>query len=145
MSVKPVPEGYHTVTPYFTVADAGEVIAFAQKVFDAELKFQMMRPDGKVGHSEIRIGDSKIMLGSATEEWGAAPGMVYIYLEGVDELYRRAIEAGGVSLREPRTEFYGDRAAGVRDPQGNQWWIATHVEDVSEEELQRRAKAAGRG
>jgi PhnB protein len=142
MPVNPVPEGFSTVTPYLTVADAGVVIAFMKKAFDAVVLHEMQREDGKIGHAAMQLGTSKIMLGSATEEWKAMPGMLYLYLPNVDEIYGRAMAAGGTSLREPRTEFYGDRVAAVKDAQGNQWWLATHVEDVSDEEMQRRATTA---
>jgi uncharacterized glyoxalase superfamily protein PhnB len=101
----------------------------------------MSSPEGDVRHAEIQIGDSRVMLGEASDQWKPMPAMLYVYVEDTDAVYRRAIAAGGQSLREPTTEFYGDRSAGVQDPAGNLWWIATHVEDVSPEELTRRAEA----
>jgi uncharacterized glyoxalase superfamily protein PhnB len=144
MTVKPIPDGYHTLTPYLTIADAAAQIDFLTRAFDAKLESRHERPDGSVGHAQMLIGDSRIMLGQTNGEWPARPATLYMYTEEVDALYRKAVAAGGKSLREPTNEFYGDRSAGVEDSQGNQWWLATHVEDVSDEELHRRAKAAGR-
>jgi uncharacterized glyoxalase superfamily protein PhnB len=137
-SPKPVPEGYHTITPYLTLSDVESVLEFMKKAFDAKETHRMARPDGSIGHAEAHIGDSPVMLGQATDQWKARPSTLYMYVPDVDSVYRRAIAAGGKSLREPTTEFYGDRSSGVEDPAGNQWWIATHVEDVSEEELENR-------
>lgn len=144
MSVKPVPDGYHTVTPYLVIPDVAGLIDFLEQVFDVTEKEIMEQPDGSIMHAEVRIGDSAIMMGEATDEFPAMPGMLHVYLEDVDDAYRRALAAGAESLREPTDEFYGDRAAGVQDAFGNQWWMATHVEDVSPEELQRRAEAQSR-
>ncbi|HEX9545746.1 MAG TPA: VOC family protein, partial [Acidimicrobiales bacterium] len=109
--------------------------------FGADELLRMNTPEGKVGHAEVKIGDSTVMLADATttEQGQAMPTILYLYVEDVHKTYRRAVEAGGVSLREPADQFYGDRNASVRDPVGNQWWIATHVEDVSPEEAARRA------
>jgi PhnB protein len=142
MTVKPIPEGYHTVTPYLTVHDVGQMLEFTRRAFDARVIESMPGADGAIRHADILIGDSHVMFGAASEQWSARPGTLYLYIENVDEWYRRAIEAGGTSLREPTNEFYGDRSAGVTDPQGNQWWMATHVEDVSQEEMERRAAEA---
>jgi PhnB protein len=144
MTVQAIPDGYHTLTPYFTVANAALSLDFVVRAFDADVLFKMERPDGSVGHAVVQIGDSRLMFGQASEEWKAIPGMVYMYVENADETYRRAMAAGATSLREPRTEFYGDRSGGVQDSQGCQWWMATHVEDVSDEEMAQRAKDAGR-
>ncbi len=96
------------------------------------------RPDGTIQHAEVKIGDSIVMLADAAGEWKPRPSMLYLYVNDVDETYRLALAAGATSLREPTTHFYGDRSGGVEDPVGNHWWIATHVEDVSPEEIQRR-------
>jgi uncharacterized glyoxalase superfamily protein PhnB len=101
----------------------------------------MAAPDGGVMHAEVKIGDSKIMMGEAMGEWKAKPCSLYLYVEAVDAVYQRAIQAGGTSVREPMVQFYGDRTAGVVDPCGNYWGIATHVEDVSHEELEKRFAA----
>jgi len=137
--VKPVPEGYHTVTPYLTVESVEKVLDFVKKAFDATETYRMARPDGSVGHAEVRIGDSMVMMGQARDEWKPRPGSLYLYVPDVDASYKRAVAAGGKPLREPTTQFYGDRSGGVEDPVGNQWWIATHVEDVPPEEIERRA------
>jgi PhnB protein len=136
----PVPSGYATVTPYLCVADAAKLIEFLKQAFDAQLLFKMDGPGGRIMHAEMTIGDSRIMLGQP------APGqethaMIHLYLPDTDAFYARAIAAGATSVREPADQFYGDRSAGVRDPFGNQWYIATHVEDVSEEEMGRRMAA----
>ena len=143
-TVKAIPEGYHRLTPYLTVNDAKALIEFLKQAFDAKLVYQHSRPDGSVGHAEVEIGDSKVMIGQASDEWKARPGTLYMYVEDVDATYRRAMDAGATSVRAPQTEFYGDRSGGVQDSQGNQWWMAAHVEDVSPEEVERRAKELGR-
>ena len=140
MPVKPIPEGYHTVTPYLVVNQAGRVIDFLKQAFGAEESERFLRADGTIMHAELKIGDSMIMLGEANEQWPARPAALYIYVPDTDAAYRRAIEAGAASLMEPADQFYGDRNAGVSDAAGNIWWIGTHVEDVSREEMERRAK-----
>ena len=139
MAVKPIPEGYNTVTPYITVENPGEVIDFLKKAFDAQETFAMRDDKGNVGHAEVRVGTSMLMLGAAHDQWKSRPGNFYLYVEDCDAMYKKAIAAGGKSLSEPETQFYGDRHAGVTDSQGNNWWVATHVEDVSQAELERRA------
>ena len=143
MAVKPIPEGYHTVTPYLTVADAGAQIDFLKKAFGAEEKYRHTDDTGRVRHAEVRIGDSMVMVGQAREPWTPKPTNLYLYVEDVDALYQRAVDAGGKSIQKPANQFYGDRTAGVEDSQGNSWWLGTHVEDVTEEEMERRMKAAG--
>ena len=133
----PVPPGYTTVTPYLCVSDAAKLIDFLTQAFDAKLIFKMDGPGGKIMHAEMTIGDSRIMLGQP------APGqethaMIHLYLPDADGFYARAIAAGATSVREPADQFYGDRSAGVRDQFGNQWFIATHIEDVTPEEMDRR-------
>jgi PhnB protein len=136
-NVKPIPEGYHTVTPYLIVEKAPEVIEFVKRAFGAQVTFQMLNPDGSIGHSELRIGDSMIMLSSARPQWPALPTMVHLYVEDCDALYAKAIEAGATAVMPIADQFYGDRSGGVKDVAGNYWWIATHVKDVSEEEMKR--------
>ncbi|HLP19494.1 MAG TPA: VOC family protein [Chitinophagales bacterium] len=140
MAVKYIPDGYSTITPFIIVKDAKKFIEYVNKAFNAELKSKFDAPDGKVMHAEIKIGESILMLGEAMEQWPPFPGMLYLYVPDVDATYKQAMAAGGESLREPTTEFYGDRSAGLRDAWGNQWWLATHVEDVSEEEMEKRHK-----
>jgi len=140
MAVKPIPEGYHSVTPYLTVDDPGKLIDFLKQSFSAEETVRMERPDGSIGHAEVRIGDSVVMIGGASEQWNAMPGGIYLYVDDVDAACGRAIEAGAESVQEVTDQFYGDRQGGVRDPLGNVWWIATHVEDVPVDEIARRAE-----
>ena len=139
--VKPIPEGYHSLTPILTVDGASGLISFLKQVFDAKEEEVYKGPDGRVVHAELTIGDSIVMLSDANHEFPAFGSMVNVYTEDVDAAYKRALAAGATSLREPSNQFYGDRTAGVRDKHGNQWWIATHLEDVSQEELERRMKA----
>jgi len=142
-TVKPIPDGYHTITPYLTVMGVAKLIEFIKQAFDATVMECMMRADGTVQHAQAKIGDSIIMMGEAQGEWQPRPSTLYLYVSDVDATYRRAIQAGATSLREPANHFYGDRSGGVQDTSGNQWWIATHIEDVSREEMARRAQAAG--
>jgi PhnB protein len=138
---KPIPQGYHTATPYLAVHGVPKLMTFLKQAFYAEERERMTAPDGRVSHAEMKIGDSIIMMGEPTGESKSMPGMIYLYLEDTDAAYKRALQAGASSLREPTDMFYGDRNAAVTDPVGNQWWIATHVEDVPPEEMQRRMKA----
>jgi PhnB protein len=140
-AVKHIPTGYHSVTPFLVVNGASRLIDFLKQAFDAQEVERMGSPDGTVMHAEVNIGDSRVMISDATGEWSPMPSTLYLYVKDADAVYRKAINAGGNSLREPADQFYGDRNAGVRDPAGNQWWIATHKEDVSPAELQQRAAA----
>ena len=142
MPVKPVPDGYHTVTPYLTVDDAAIQIEFLKSAFNAQVKYEMKDDKGNIRHAEVTIGDSVLMIGQTRDEWKSRPMSFYLYVPDVDAMYKSAVTAGGKSLQEVTTQFYGDRSGGVEDPQGNYWWIATHVEDVSPEEMGRRMKAA---
>jgi PhnB protein len=139
MAVKPIPEGFHTVTPYLVTSNAGGVLDFIVRAFDAKVIEKMSREDGTVRHATAQIGDSMLMIADGSEKYASQPVSIYLYVEDTDALYRRGLEAGGTSLMEPADQFYGDRNAGVQDLAGNSWWIATHVEDVSEEEMARRA------
>ena len=138
MATKPIPQGYRTVTPFAVVADIDKALDFVKKAFDA--KVEAFEVNGEVMHADALIGDSHMMFGPASKEYPVRPATIYLYSEDVDGQYHKAIAAGGKSLREPTNEFYGDRSGGVIDPQGNQWWIATHVEDVSKEEMDRRGR-----
>ena len=142
MAVTPIPKGYHTVTPYILVKNAAKFIDFMASVFEAKTTEQFMRPDGKIGHTELRIGDSVIMLSEAMESHPATPVMLYLYVPKVDEVFERAIRAGANVVANVENQFYGDRAGSVKDPTGNTLWIATHVEDVPPNELKRRAATA---
>ena len=138
---KAIPEGHHTVTPYLVVEGVPKLIDFMKQVFGAEERLRMPRPDGTVMHAEVRIGDSIVVMGEPMGEWKPMPGMLHLYVDDTDSMYRRALQAGATSLSEPADQFYGDRTAGVQDPSGNRWWIATHIEDLSPEELTKRHEA----
>ena len=136
--VQPIPAGYRTVTPYLVVKGVARLIDFLKAAFDAREKFRSTMPDGTVMHAEIKIGDSMIMLGEASDNHTPTTAMVYLYVKDTDKMYHQAIKAGAESVMAPANQFYGDRNAGVKDQNGNQWWIGTHVEDVSPKEIQRR-------
>jgi uncharacterized glyoxalase superfamily protein PhnB len=131
MPVKPIPDGYHTVTPYLILEDAPAFIEFAKAALGATERTRHLGGDGRIMHAEIQIGDSVVMLGDASEAFQARPAMLHLYIEDVDAGYKRATEAGAISVREPADQEYGDRSAGVRDRWGNEWWLATHIKDVA--------------
>ena len=142
MAVKPIPDGYHSVTPYLVVEGANALIDFAKQALDAEETFRMPGPGGVIMHAELRIGDSMVMLADAQgADNPPMPAMIHLYVPDADDYYKRALAAGASSLREPADQVYGDRSAGVEDAFGNKWWLATHIEDVSPEELAKRAEA----
>jgi PhnB protein len=150
MAVKPIPDGYSTVTPYLVVDGAAEAIAFYKKAFDAVEIFRMEGPDKRIGHAEIKIGNSHIMLADAFPEMeirspktlGGAGVSIVLYVENVNLLYPQAIAAGGTELRPLQDQFYGDRSGTLKDPFGHIWTVSTHIADYSEEELRERAAAA---
>ena len=137
---QPVPDGYRTVTPFLCVTDAARLVEFIQKAFGATAKI-MKDPHGGIAHAELKIGDSMVMLGQVSKPEQAMQAMIHLYVPDTDAVYRAALAAGATSLREPANQFYGDRSAGVRDPSGNHWYIATHVEDVTFEEMEKRMAA----
>jgi len=147
MSVKAIPEGYHSITPYLIVKGAAAALEFYKKAFNAAELFRMADPSGTIGHAEIQIGDSRIMLADEFPEMGArspdtvggTPVGLCLYVEDVDTLYQQALAAGARELRPLQDQFYGDRSGTLLDPFGHQWTLATHVEDVPPEELERRA------
>jgi PhnB protein len=147
-SVKAIPDGYHSIQPYLHVNGAAKAIDFYNKVFGASEIMRMQGADGRLGHAEIRIGDSVVMLADEHAErgifgpvhYGGVPMTLMLYVENCDGVYAKAIAAGSKSLREPTDQFYGDRMAGIEDPFGFQWYIATHVKDVSPEEMQAAMK-----
>jgi PhnB protein len=141
MATKHIPDGYHTITPTFSVDGAQKFLDFLKQVFDAKERFRMDGPGGKVMHAELAIGDSVIMVGDTMPEWPAKSNSLYVYVEDVDATYKRAIQAGATPVKEPANQFYGDRSAAVTDPFHNLWGIATHIEDVAPNELERRAAA----
>ena len=142
MSVKPVPDGFHTVTPYLVVENAAGFLDFLQAAFDAEVIERLTLPDGTVNHAMVRIGDSIIMTGTARPGNPPLPTMLYLYVPDVNSLYAKTLAAGAISIRELRDEYYGDRVGAVKDVFGNQWWLATHVKDLAPEELQRKNEEA---
>jgi PhnB protein len=151
MSVKPIPEGYHSVTPYLIISGASDAIEFYQKAFGATELFRFPAPGGKIGHAEIKIGDSPIMLADeypdmgykGPQSLGGSPITLMIYVEDVDNVFNRAVNAGATVKEAVQDKFYGDRTGTLTDPFGHVWHISTHKEDVSMEELERRAKTAG--
>jgi PhnB protein len=140
MAVKPIPDGYHTITPYLMVEGASSLIEFLKEAFDAEETERVGRPDGTIMHAQVRIGDSVVMLSDVMGEWNPMPTSIYLYVNDVDATYQRALQAGATSMIEPANQFYGDRHGSLKDPAGNYWSIATHIEDVPREELAKRAE-----
>jgi PhnB protein len=149
---KPIPEGYHTATPYLIIKDAAKAIEFYKEAFGAKEMMRMSQPDGRIGHAEIKIGDSPIMLADEFPEMGArspqslggSPVSILLYVEDVDAFAKQAVAAGTKVVRPVKDQFYGDRSGSFEDPFGHQWHIATHVEVVAPEEMHKRAAAAGR-
>jgi len=138
MAVKPIPEGYRTYTPYYVVDGASEFIDFLKKAFGAEETFRMPAPGNRIGHAEIRIGDSMIMLADQNQEHGSRQMNGHLYVSDVDAVFKKAVAAGGKPTRQPENMFYGDRIGAVNDRWGNTWSISTHVEDVTPDEMKRR-------
>jgi PhnB protein len=150
MTTQPIPEGYHTLTTYLTMENAAEAIDYYKEVFGAKERIRMEAPDGKIGHAELEIGDSLLMLSDAfpgatsrppTELGGTTAG-AFMYVEDVDAVVKRAVESGATITMEIADQFWGDRFGSITDPFGHSWSIATHVEDVPPEEMAERAKAA---
>ena len=137
----PIPKGFGTVTPFLRVTDAEKLIDFLKNAFAATVTFRMDGPAGSVSHAEVKIGDSIVMIGQTPKREEAVKAMLHLYVPDTDSVYRSAVAAGAESIREPADQFYGDRSAAVRDLAGNEWWIATHMEDVSQGELERRMAA----
>jgi len=150
MPAKAIPEGYHSITPYLAVDDASGAIDFYKRAFGAEERVRMPTPDGKVAHAELAIGDSLIMLSDPFGEGqvkspkalGGSTTGIFLYTADVDATYKQALDAGATSTQEPEVMFWGDRFARVTDPYGHSWQLATHVEDVSPEEMERRSQEA---
>ena len=139
--VKPIPKGYHAVTPSLNQIDAARTIEFCKKAFGAKVRMMMKSPTGGVMHAEIEIGDSVIMLNDATNE-PAIPSGLFLYVESADKTIAKAVKAGAEVLMPAQDMFWGDRFGRVKDPQGNTWGIATHVEDVTPKDMKKRAAAA---
>jgi len=144
-SVRPIPEGYHSVQPYIILPNCVEAIAFYTKAFGAKERLRMPDKEGRTTHAEIEIGDSCIMMSDGSAQWeafppahfGGSPVSLMIYTEDCDAMYRQALAAGAVSLREPADQPYGDRSAGVKDPFGYHWWIGTHIRDLTKKDLEK--------
>jgi len=152
-NVKPVPEGYHNITPYLFVRSAASAIDFYKNIFGATEIMRMPGSNGKIMHAELRIGDSIVMLADENPQTGMmSPQTVggfsvgmHLYLENVDQVIQKAVESGAKLLRPIKNQFYGDRSGSVLDPFGHMWSIATHVEDVSPEEMRKRMMTAAMG
>ncbi len=148
MPVKPIPDNYTAVTPYITVKGAANAIAFYKKAFGAEESYRLDGPDGKVMHAEIRIGGAAVMLHDEMPQWqalspqtiGDSASSLMLYVKDVDAVVKRAVEAGATLTMPVADQFYGDRCGSVKDPFGHKWSIATHIEDVPPEEIERRAR-----
>lgn len=147
--VKPIPDGYPRITPYLCVDGANDAIAFYESVLGATERMRMDQPDGRIGHAELQIGDGVIMLSDPFEEMGVkspkqlggTPVTISVYVEDVDTVFQRALQAGASVIQDVENKFYGDRSGQFADPFGHKWSVATHIEDVSPEEMQRRAAA----
>lgn len=149
MATSAIPQGYHSVTPYLIVNEAAKAIDFYKRAFNATEVMRMEAPDGKIGHAEITIGDSHIMLADESPDMGyrspqslgGAAVSLMVYVEQVDQLFRQALDCGAQELQAVKDQFYGDRSGTLKDPFGHVWTISTHVEDVEPDEMQRRAAA----
>ena len=149
MTIKPIPDGYHSVTPYLSIKGAAKAIEFYKRAFGATEVFRLVSPSGEIGHAEIKIGDSAIMLADPCEEGafrdpqtlgGSSVGL-HLYVEDVDALFVRAVDAGAKAVRPVQDQFYGDRTGTLEDPFGHVWFLATHKEEITPEEINRRAEA----
>ena len=148
-TVKAKPDGYHTITPYLSIKGAAAAIDFYKRAFGATERMRMTQPDGRVGHTELQLGDSCIMLADEFPEMdfkspqtvGGTPVSIHLYVDRVDEVFAQAVAAGAKVVRPVQNQFYGDRSGTLADPFGHVWHVSTHVEDVSPEEMKRRAAA----
>ena len=138
------PEGFHSVTPYLVVQGADRLIEFLKQAFEAAEIYCGRNPDGRINHAQFRIGDSMIELAEGNDQWQPMPCALHLYVPDADAVYHRALKAGATSLMEVADQSYGDHSGGVTDPSGNQWFIATKKEHLSEEEIQSREAAAGK-
>ncbi len=148
MAVKPIPEGQHSITPYLAINDAAKAIEFYKKAFDAVEMFRLDAPGGRVGHAELKIGDSSVMLGdpcdmegglTASQKLAGAAVGLHLYVEDCDKVYAQALAAGATQVYEVKDQFYGDRSGTLKDPFGNLWFVSTHKEDLTPEEIRDRA------
>ena len=149
MTVKPIPEGYHTATPYLSISGAKDAIEFYKLAFGATEVFRLNTPTGDIAHAEIKIGDSLIMLAETSAEspmpspdtLGGSTFAIHLYVEDVDSLFEQAIDAGALDIKSVEDQFYGDRMGTLKDPFGHIWFVSTHKEDLTPEEIQQRAEA----
>jgi PhnB protein len=148
-SVKPIPEGYHSITPYLCIKDAAKALDFYKEAFGAQELFRMAQPDGRIGHAEIQIGDSRLMIADecpdmefrSPQTYGGSPVGIHLYVEDVDATVNMALVAGAKLVKQVNDQFYGDRNGTVEDPFGHRWFISTHIEDLSQEEICIRLEA----
>lgn len=148
MSAKPIPAGHRTVTPYLSIKNGVAALEFYKKAFGAVEVSKLILPDGRLGHAEIRLGDSMVMLadefpefgGKAPTTLGGTPVCIHLYVEDVDGFFKKALAAGAKERKPVTDQFYGDRSGQLEDPYGHLWWVATHKEDIPQEELQRRVE-----
>ena len=153
MSVSSIPAGYHSVTPYLIIKGAARALEWYQKAFGAKEKMRLAGPDGSIGHAEMVIGDSHVMMADehsqmqafGPEHYQGSPVSLLLYVDDVDETFQQAVDAGAEALRPVQDQFYGDRMGTLKDPFGHTWSIGTHIEDVSQEEVERRMAAMGAG
>ena len=149
MRANTIPPGHHTVSPYLAIKDAVKALEFYKKAFGATESYKLMMPDGRLGHAEIRLGDSVIMLsdefpaygGKAPQTLGGSPVSIHLYVEDVDGFFKRALAAGAKERKPVMDQFYGDRSGQLEDPFGHLWWVATHKDDNAPEEMQKRVQA----
>jgi len=149
VSAKAIPADHHTVTPYLAIKNGVKALEFYKKAFGATEAYKLILPDGRLGHAEIRLGDSLIMLsdelpeygGKAPDTLGGSPVSIHLYVEDADALFKRALAAGAKERKPVMDQFYGDRSGQLEDPFGHLWWVATHKEDVAPEEMQKRVQA----
>ena len=142
-NVQAIPPGYGSLTPYLVTPRCAEAIEFYKRVFGATERIRMSMPDGSIGHAEVQIGDSVLMLASGGEQWPATSSLTCVYVEDCDAVFQRAVDEGATVVEPLSDKFYGDRSGSVLDPFGQRWSIMTHKEDVSPEQMQRRMAALG--
>jgi PhnB protein len=148
-TAKAIPSGHRTVTPYLAIKSAAKALEFYKNAFGATERYKLMMPDGRLGHAEIQLGDSMIMLadefpeygGKAPETLGGSPVSIHLYVEDVDAFFKKALAAGAKELKPVMDQFYGDRSGQLEDPFGHLWWVATHKEDIAPEEMEKRVQA----
>jgi uncharacterized glyoxalase superfamily protein PhnB len=141
-ATRSIPKGFQTVTPYLIIPDADRFMEFVKNAFGGEITFVNRDEQNRISHATVKIGSSTIMVSDSMQEMKPETAMLFLYVDDVDAMYKKAIQAKAESIQEPKDEFYGDRVSAVKDEWDNKWWIATHVEDVEGEELEKRAKQA---